>query len=330
MFANHYQVIEPLSRGGMGVVYRVFDTRMKREVAIKRLLPLRETRLNEKAPASLVQEASALAKFQHPNIVTIHSFEEDEEGPYVVMEMIEGACLQSVIEEGAVAVEDFEEIAFQLLDALVAAQDLKVLHRDIKPSNIMVRWLPSGRTQFKILDFGLSKFSLCPQKQTVDCKGHFLGSVDYLAPEQLEQKELDQRVDLYSLGCVLYFALTQRPPFAGGSLSSTIINLKGNLVTDIRDLRPDLPEAVAAWLMNMIKNRRARRPADSRSALKAFENALTPEEEKIALPSHSISGSSDHNKLEIENEAHYDRPDHSADSPATEPVAGLVETKSNG
>jgi len=274
MSPQRYEIREKLSRGGIGVIFRAFDRAVGRQVAIKRLLPIEQTNLNEPADYTIVREAMALARFQHPNIVTIHSFEQDEDGPFVVMELIDGDRLQDIIEEGAVAVEDFIELARQLLDPLVAAQDAGVLHRDLTPANIMLRWLPSGRIQVKILDFGLAKFTARPQKQTVDHKGYLLGSIDYLAPEQLNLEELDQRVDLYSVGCVLYFALTQRPPFTGGDIATTLRNHLQGRAVPLERLRPDLSTPLADWVMRLIALERGDRPANAREALAEFEGAV--------------------------------------------------------
>lgn len=274
MFASHYQVIERLSRGGIGEVYRAFDTRMKREVAIKRLLPIHQTKLNELQPGALGREADTLSRFQHPNVVTLFSFEECGNDPYVVMELIDGINLQELIEDGAITVDDFKDMVGQLLDPLVEAQELGILHRDLNPNNIMVRWLSSGKPQFKILDFGISKSSPIPQVQTTDFKGNFLGTVDYLAPEQLEKEKLDQRADLYSLGCVLYFALSQKSPFRGNTPAVTIQNHMGNQVSNIRELRPDLPLPLANWLMSLLKRYPRSRPENAREAFRQFNEAL--------------------------------------------------------
>ncbi|MCB1236451.1 MAG: protein kinase, partial [Verrucomicrobiae bacterium] len=131
--ADRYQIHGKLARGGIGAIYKAFDTVMGRNVAIKRLLPLEETHLNEAADDSLKREAAALARFQHSNVVTIYAFEEDADGPFVVMELVEGENLKATIERGALPVDDFEELVLQVLDPLVAAQELNLLHRDIKP-----------------------------------------------------------------------------------------------------------------------------------------------------------------------------------------------------
>ncbi|MCB1230852.1 MAG: protein kinase [Verrucomicrobiae bacterium] len=270
---ERYEIKGKIARGGIGAIYRAFDRVMGREVALKRLLPLEETHLNESADESLQREAAALARFQHPNIVTIYAFEEDDDGPYVVMELVEGETLKETVERAALPVDDFIELTLQILDPLVAARDLNLLHRDIKPSNIMLSWLATGKFQIKVLDFGLAKFSQAPSTQTLDQTGSFLGSIDYLAPEQLELEPLDQRTDLYSLGCVLYFCLTQKPPFEGDNAAKTMRNHLSHQVTDIGEIRPDLPEPIADWLMRMISRYPNQRPADARAALEELQAA---------------------------------------------------------
>ncbi|MCB1064726.1 MAG: protein kinase [Verrucomicrobiae bacterium] len=280
---ERYEIRGKVARGGIGAIYRAYDTRMGREVAIKRLLPLDQTHLNESADESLKREAAALAKFQHPNVITIFAFEEDDEGPYVVMEMVEGETLKETVGRAALPVEDFIELTLQVLDPLVAARDLNILHRDIKPSNIMISWLTTGRFQIKVLDFGLAKFSQQPSTQTLDQTGSFLGSIDYLAPEQLDLQPLDQRTDLYSLGCVLYFCLTQHPPFEGENAVKTMRNHLSHQVTHLAEVRPDVPKPIADWVMRMIARYPNQRPVDAREALQEFQIARQTPATEIPL-----------------------------------------------
>lgn len=271
--AERYQVRGRVGRGGMSAVYRAFDTVMGREVALKRLLPVEETNLNEAAGESLAREAAALARFQHPNVITVYAFEEDEEGPFVVMELIEGEDLHSIMKTGALSWEDFRSVAAQCLEPLVLAGELNLLHRDIKPGNIMLTLTPSGRFLVKLLDFGLAKFSQQPSLQTLDQKGSFLGSIDFIAPEQLELCHLDQRTDLYSLGCVFYYMLVQESPFSGGSPAETSMNHIKHRCRPIGEIRTDLPPLVANWLMRLISRYPDDRPSSAKEALAEFRDA---------------------------------------------------------
>ena len=258
----------------MSAIYRAFDTVMGRDVALKRLLPMEETNLNEASTGALAREAAALARFQHPNVVTVFAFEEDAEGPFVVMELVEGEDLHSIMKTGALSWEDFSYIAEQCLEPLIAAKDLNLLHRDIKPGNIMLTVTASGRFLVKLLDFGLAKFSQQPSTQTLDHRGSFLGSIDFIAPEQLELKPLDQRTDLYSLGCVFYYMLVQSSPFTGGNPAETSMNHINHRCQPIGEIRRDLPPLVADWIMRLISRRPDDRPADAREALLQFHEAV--------------------------------------------------------
>lgn len=272
--SERYQVRGRIGRGGMSAVYRAYDTVMGRDVALKRLLPIEETNLNESAGESLAREAAALARFSHANVVTVFAFEEDAEGPFVVMELVEGEDLHSIMKSGALSWDDFRDVAGQCLEPLVSAAELNLLHRDIKPGNIMLTVTASGRFLVKLLDFGLAKFSQQPSLQTLDQRGSFLGSIDFIAPEQLELRPLDQRTDLYSLGCVFYYMLVQESPFTGGNPAETSMNHIKHRCQHIGERRSDLPPLVADWLMRLISRDPDDRPDDAHDALRQFQEAL--------------------------------------------------------
>ncbi len=269
-----YELGERIGRGGICAVYRAFDNHLQREVAVKRLLPLEKTQLEATDEGILSREALALARFQHPNVITVYEFDEDEDGPFAVLELIEGESLKKVIDDGALSYSDFVEIAGQIIDPLISAMDLNLLHRDIKPENIMLSQLRSGKIQVKILDFGLAKITCKPQTQTVDISGSFLGSVSYAAPEQFEHGLLDQRTDLYSLGCVFYFTLTQNSPFKGGNCAETINNHLAHRVEPLQKFRPDLPQAICDFVMMLIERYPIDRPDDALETYSLFREAI--------------------------------------------------------
>ena len=259
-----------LGQGGLGTVFRAWDHALKREVAVKRIASTYEGSQREEATRQMEKETGALAALQHPNIVTIYDVGADEDGPFVVMELLTGQTLDDVVERAPLTWQDFRELALQIQEALVAAQDLGLVHRDLKPSNIMLNWLPSGRFQAKVVDFGLAKFSPKPSAQTVDQSDSVFGSIFYMAPEQFERGALDARVDMYSIGCVYYFTLTGESPFQGDTGPQVMAAHLEHRVVPLAQLRPDLPRWVSDWVMWHINRHATERPANARESLKTF------------------------------------------------------------
>ena len=278
---ERYEIRGKLGQGGIGAVYRAFDQRMNREVAIKRILS--EGGIGDEATRQLTQEAGALAALQHPHIVTVYDVGMDEDGPYVVMELLTGKSLDEVVEKGApLTFQDFRELAMQTQEALIAAQELNIVHRDLKPGNIMLTWLPSGKFQVKIVDFGLAKFTPKPSLQTLDQGDSVFGSIFFMAPEQFERVPLDARTDMYAMGCVYYFALTGKYPFDGDTGPQVMAAHLSHRVTPIGDVRADLPRWVCDWVMWQINRNPDDRPTNGRESLQNFlrndnpANAMMP------------------------------------------------------
>ncbi len=269
---ERYEIRGKIGQGGLGAVYRGYDTRMSREVAIKRITTNTEEdpALQEESTRQLIKEAGALASLQHPHIVTIYDVGSDEDGPYVVMELISGKTLDELIERAPLTWPDFRELAMQTQEGLIAAQELDLIHSDIKPSNLMLTWLPSGKFQVKIVDFGLATLTHSQSKEDIEELEAVFGSIFFMAPEQFERVPLDARTDIYAMGCVYYQALTGIYPFDGTTGNEVMNAHLNHQVTPLQDVRSDIPIWVCDWIMWLINRQAADRPASSREALQVF------------------------------------------------------------
>src|SRR4051812_27593210 len=214
---SHYKIVGSLGAGGMGVVYAGEDIRLHRPVALK-FVPEDMAR-DRVAVERLNSEARTASSLNHPNICTIYDIGEYEGQPFIVMELLKGHSLRERLETAPLKVRDVLEMGIQVADALDAAHQRSVIHRDIKPANLFV----VERGQVKVLDFGLAK--LVSRRSDIEvtagvtrdrtADGVTLGTVSYMSPEQVTGDELDGRSDLFSLGVVLYEALTGHQPFTG-------------------------------------------------------------------------------------------------------------------
>lgn len=268
---DRYEITSKIGAGGLGTVYRGFDKKMKRNVAIKRIMTSEEDpSIQEEAAKQLAAEAGALAALQHPHIVTVYDVGQDEDGPYVVMELINGRTLDEIIEEHPLVWSDFRELAMQSQEALIAAQELNMIHSDLKPPNIIMTWLPSGKFQVKIVDFGLAVLAQNQSAEELQQIETVFGSIFFMPPEQFEREVLDARSDLYSIGCVYYQCLTGKYPFMGCDGEEVINAHLNHTVTPIQDIRADVPIWVCEWVMWLINRDRNDRPRSAKEALAVF------------------------------------------------------------
>jgi serine/threonine protein kinase len=223
-----YEITELLGRGGMGVVYRARDAKLGRDVAIKSLAP--GFALDADRLARFRREAEVLALLNHPNIATIYDVHEQQDTPFLILELVEGATLAELIKRGPLAIEETIAICRQIAEALEAAHDKGIVHRDLKPANVKIT--PGGRV--KVLDFGLAKIfgdseaTESPQFSdstlaSSTLPGVILGTAPYMSPEQARGKPVDKRADIWAFGCVLYESLTGRQAFPPGETVSDAI-----------------------------------------------------------------------------------------------------------
>ncbi|MFN8587095.1 MAG: serine/threonine-protein kinase [Candidatus Eisenbacteria bacterium] len=242
-----YEIVALLGQGGMGEVYRALDTRLGREVAIK-TLPA-ELAADPERRARFETEARAVAALSHPNLLAIHDVGSEGGVTYAVAELVEGQTLRERLADGALAPARAVAIGVQIAHGLAAAHDRGIVHRDLKPENVMLT--PEGRA--KILDFGLARrderlasgsHSLAPTVAASTQPGTVMGTVGYMAPEQVRGQVVDARADLFALGIVLYELLVGRPPFQRESAADTMSAILREDPTPLSLAAPDTPPAL--------------------------------------------------------------------------------------
>lgn len=278
---ERYEILEKIAEGGLGSVYRAWDKNLGREVAIKRV----RGDAGDGEAEALVREARTASVLQHPNIVTVYDVGIDDEGPFIVMEYVKGETLEETIQRGALTGHDFDLLVTQALEGLIAAHAHGLVHLDLKPGNLMVSWLASGRFQVKVLDFGLARVVHQPGSQESDGEGAVMGSIFFMAPEQFERSAVDARTDLYSLGAIFYYALTQQYPFQGETNPEVMVAHLHHRVTPLGELRPDLPAFYHRWVEWLFSRRPEDRPASAVEAMECFRSRqLGGSLEAMAVP----------------------------------------------
>ncbi len=269
--AGRYVTGKLLGTGGMGEVYDAVDTRLDRPVALKRL---RADLADDVAMRRRVEtEARLAARLTHPNVVTVFDSGLEDGHPFIVMERLDGRTLRDELAEGPMEPEAVRSMALQVLEALAAAHGIGLIHRDVKPGNILV----AGEGTWKVADFGIA--TSIEDDHTLTKTGELLGSASYLAPERLEGHAATTRSDIYSLGVVMYKALTGRPPFGEGTPIALAIRIRDGRYEPLRRVAPDVDPALAKTVAR----------AMSKDPMGRFASA---EEMALALTEHDVPGAS--------------------------------------
>lgn len=242
-FFKHYRIEEKLGSGGMGVVYKAFDTHLDRTVALKFLT--RHLTIDQENKERFLREAKAAAALNHPNICTVYAIEEDDERQFITMEYVEGTSLEKIIEKEKPDLETSLRLALQIAGALSEAHGKGVIHRDIKPGNILV----TEPGDVKVIDFGLAKLA---GRTVVTQTGKTMGTVAYMSPEQIKGSGVDHRTDIWSFGVLLYELLTGEHPFRGEYDQAVLYS--------IINCEPDRMPAVSKDLEQVVMKALAKNP----------------------------------------------------------------------
>ena len=262
---GHYRILAKLGEGGMGIVYLAEDLRLHRKVALKTLPEALAADPNR--VARFEREVKSVAALNHPNIVTIYSVEETDGKRFFTMEHVEGKTLSQLIPPGGLPLPEFLRIAVPLADALAAAHAKGIQHRDLKPGNVMVN--SDGRV--KVLDFGLAKLREHEQTEamgfhpqtTLTQEGLAIGTLAYMAPEQLRMLSTDHRADLFSLGVVLYEMATGHCPFRGQSTAEVISAILRDQPARTYEQNGKIPPEIDAILRRCLEKEPAKRIASA-------------------------------------------------------------------
>jgi|GEM_PF-2773267 len=243
----HFRVLDVLGAGGMGIVFKAEDCQLNRIVALKVMRP--SLAADPEAKLRFRREAKAVAAFEHDHIITVYQVEEDNGIPVFSMQLLEGESLRTRLRrEGKLAPEEALRVTREITAGLIEAHGRGLLHRDIKPDNI---WLQSPDGRVKILDFGLVRS--IEERSSLTHSGAILGTPEYMAPEQACGEAVDERCDLFSLGCVLFHMLTGEPPFKAKNVVATLVAVSNANVTSPRLLNEGVPKAVADLTLNLLE-----------------------------------------------------------------------------
>jgi len=256
------RILGELGKGGMGVVYKGVHEGLQREVAIKELPA--DLGKNKESLSRFRREAMALAHFRHQNIVTLYDLIEKNDALYMIMELVDGPTLTDLIKEGPLPPEIVAVIGVQLAAALEHAHFARIIHRDLKPSNVML----SKLGEVKLMDFGIAKDQ---ELDALTKTGMAVGTPAYMSPEQITGGEVDPRTDLYSLGLLMYEALSGQRAFSGLSAGEIFAKVAQGKAPPLKKVAPNVPAELRAVVNRAIQPKAARRYFDAAEMRRSLE-----------------------------------------------------------
>jgi len=282
VIAGKYVVERTLGRGGMGAVYVAAHVNTGKRLALKVLLP--QFVHNADLVGRFLREAQVMGRLQHRHVVDVFDVGRDGDVLFIVMELLEGKPLSDMLHDASLTLEEALMILIRAMEGVSAAHEQGVVHRDLKPDNIFVCIGPSGRLDDpRVLDFGISKLDDGTAQQLTR-SGVAMGTPYYMSIEQLSgQRDLDQRVDVYALGVILYEAMAGEPPYVADSISALAIRVLTTQAVHLGQLRPDLPPGLADVVMKAVSRNRDERHRSVRALIEALR-PFVPKSAGLSVP----------------------------------------------
>ncbi|UCF64583.1 MAG: protein kinase [bacterium] len=275
----HYEILEKVGQGGMGVVYKALDTSLNRKVALK-FLPTHLTK-DKASRKRFMVEAQAASALDHSNICTIHEINETPDGQlYICMAYYEGESLRQKIKKGPIPFDEALNIFFQIAQGIKAAHEENIIHRDIKPGNIII----TDKGELKIVDFGLAKLAGVDLTKSTSSKG----TAAYMCPEQIRQQKVDHRCDIWALGIVLYELLTGKLPFKGDYPEPMMYAIVNEEPKPLSDYLKNVPELLQAIVDKLLKKNPQERYQNISDLLLDLEPFVKESEPKLKKPRPTI------------------------------------------
>jgi hypothetical protein len=307
-----------LRNSHFGDVYQATDSETGDEVILRRLFDAETAAAEPESVSTLERRTARLTGVRHPNVAAVLDSGADNYGGYIASEWIKGNDLTTIVSQAALTPEDFATVARHTLDGLTAIHEHKLIHGSLRPSRIIVHWDEDQNLRFVITDLGLAELLDKADIVTTDDLGNYNGAVDCMAPELFEGQPGSDKTDLYSLGNIFYYALTQSLPFAADTADATLDRHHAGDVVHLADVRQDLSAPFANWVMSLIARNAEDRPLTAAVARQSLDRAILGEEpEETGIPPELATGAAATNSdLQVEAEP---------EIPASEEIEGSAD-----